>query len=201
MNTLLHLFDILGIVAFAATGALTASRKNMDLFGGLVLAFVTGIGGGTLRDMILDTPAFWLDQPVYIIACFAGFFLVYFFLWKYKEAPKATINLLDAVGLAVFTMMGTQKALGFGYHDSVAVMMGLLTGCGGGIIRDVLANDVPLVLTRNKLYATASLAGAVFFALLYDYTAIGAMIVCLTTVLVLRIGALFGNWRLPLFPK
>lgn len=201
MITLLHALDIIGIIAFAATGAITAGKKDMDVFGGLVLAFVTGIGGGTLRDMMLGTPAFWLNQPIYIAACFAGFFIVYFFLWRFKDIPRATIKLVDAVGLAVFTMMGTQKALDFAYPASVAVMMGLLTGCGGGLIRDVLANDIPLILRRNKLYATASLAGGLAYVLVDGWSSLAAMILCILTVLIIRIGALFLNWRLPFFPK
>jgi uncharacterized membrane protein YeiH len=201
MNQFIFLLDFLGIVAFAASGALVAGKKkNMDLFGGLVLAFVTGIGGGTLRDVILDVPVFWLSQPHYLWACLLGFGIVYGALWKFQSAPCATINFLDAVGLGVFTVLGAQKVLALGHNEAVAVIMGMLTGCGGGMIRDVLSNQIPMVLSRKRLYATASLAGAVVFVLLADYSQSIAIFVGFWAVLVIRIGALFRNWRLPLFP-
>lgn len=201
MMSLIHFLDLLGIVAFAATGALLASKREMDLFGGLVLAFVTAIGGGTLRDIILDVPVFWLAQPDYTAAILAGYLLVYFFLWRSHGAPKATINLLDAVGLAVFTILGTQKTLALDLPASTAVMMGILTGCGGGLLRDVLANEVPMILSRKKLYATASLAGALMFIAINPFSPLAAMLAAFLVVMVIRIGALFGNWRLPFFPK
>ena len=200
MNTLIFLLDLLGIIAFAATGALVAARKEMDVFGGLVLAFVTGIGGGTMRDVILGTPVFWLTQPHYLWACAAGFILVYATLARYKTAPKATINFFDAVGLAVFTVLGAQKTLMLGHNEAVAVIMGMLTGIGGGMIRDVLANEIPKTLTRKRIYATPSLAGAVVFVVLAPQSPFIAMLAGFFVVLVLRVGALFGNWRLPILP-
>lgn len=201
MILFIHLLDLLGIAAFAATGALLASKRGMDIFGGLVLAFATGIGGGTMRDVILNVPVFWLTQADYIYACLVGFFLVYFFLWKFHDAPKATISLLDTVGLAMFSIIGAQKTLALGLSPIVAVMMGILTSCGGGMLRDVLANEVPMILTRKKLYATASLVGAVLFVLLAPLSVIFAIITAFTVVMIIRLGALFGDWRLPFFPK
>lgn len=200
MHQLLTLLDFLGIVAFAATGAMVAAKHNMDVFGGAVLALVTGIGGGTVRDMILDVPVFWTQQPLYIWACLAGFVIVYVGLWRFSGVPRATINFTDAVGLAVFSVLGTQKALDLGHADSVAVIMGLLTGCGGGLIRDVLANEIPMVLSRKRLYATASLAGALLYALTVPYMADYALLAGMLVVFGLRIGSLFFNWRLPFFP-
>lgn len=200
MNHLIFLLDLIGIIAFAASGALTAGRHNMDIFGGLVLAFVTGIGGGTLRDMILDVPVFWLTQPHYLWACLAGFMIVYFALRHYGEAPVVTIKISDAVGLAVFTVLGAQKTLATDNNVAVAVIMGMLTGCGGGMIRDVLANEVPNVLVRKRLYAVASIAGAVAFVILAPFSQSIAMVVGFSIVLFIRIGALLKNWRLPFFP-
>lgn len=201
MNALLAFLDLAGVVAFAATGALLAGRRTMDVLGGVMLAFVTGIGGGTLRDMLLDTPVFWLDQPKYLWACLFGFAIVYVAVRRFGEAPRATINLIDSVGLAVFSILGAQKALDLGQMPVVAVIMGVLTGCGGGILRDVLANEIPMVLSRKRLYATTSLAGATLFVLLAPYAPSMAMIAGFVLVFGLRLGAIFLNWRLPLFPE
>jgi len=200
MNEFIFLLDLLGIIAFAASGALVAGKHNMDLFGGLVLAFVTGIGGGTMRDAILGVPVFWLAQPHYLWACLAGFLIVYGAVWKFQSAPKATINFLDAVGLGVFTVLGAQKTLALGHNEAVAIIMGMLTGCGGGMIRDVLANQVPMVLSRKRLYATASLAGGLAFVVLASLSQSIAMAIGFLIVLIIRIGALFRDWRLPFFP-
>jgi uncharacterized membrane protein YeiH len=200
MTHFIFLLDILGIVAFAATGAMLAARKEMDVFGALVLAFVTGIGGGTLRDLILDVPVFWLTQPHYLWACLAGFLLVYIALYRFHSVPRATINFVDAVGLGVFTVLGAQKTLALGHNEAVAVIMGMLTGCGGGMIRDVLANQVPIVLSRKRLYATASLLGGLIFVIGAAYSQTIAMVAGFAIVMIIRIGALLRDWRLPFFP-
>jgi len=201
MTQFIHLLDLIGVAAFAATGALVAGRKDMDLFGGVVLAFVTGIGGGTMRDLILDVPVTWLKQTDALMACIFGFVAVYLLLWRFHSVPKATINLLDLLGLALFTILGAQKTLAMGLSPAVAVMMGVLTGCGGGLIRDVLANDVPMILTRGKLYATASLTGAIAFVLLYPYSLLAAISTSFALTAIIRLGSLFRGWRLPHLPK
>lgn len=201
MTDFLFILDMIGIIAFAASGALVAGRKDMDILGGLVLAFVTGIGGGTVRDVILDTPVFWLTQPSYLTACLAGFLLVYITQARFKATPKATINFWDAVGLGVFTIMGANKALLLGHSNGVALIMGMMTGVGGGMIRDMLANEIPLVLSRKRLYATASIVGGAVFLMVHPYLADSlAVTIGISTVLFIRIGALFFDWRLPLFP-
>lgn len=201
MSDFLFVLDMIGIIAFAASGALVAGRKDMDLLGGLVLAFVTGIGGGTVRDIILDTPVFWLTQPSYLMACLGGFLLVYITQTRFKATPKATINFWDAVGLGVFTIMGANKALFLGHSNSVALIMGLMTGVGGGIIRDMLANEIPLVLSRKRLYATASIAGAIVFLIVFPHVHDAtAVTIGVCTVLFIRLGALLFDWRLPHFP-
>jgi uncharacterized membrane protein YeiH len=200
MNDFLLIMDFIGIAAFAATGALLAGKHGMDLFGALTLAFVTGIGGGTLRDIILNAPVFWLTETHAAYACFTGFILVFIAQRFLKKTPKATINLLDAVGLALFSVLGASKALQLGHTPGIAVLMGFLTGCGGGMLRDVLANDMPLVFSHKKLYATPSLMGAAVFVLIYPYAEITAIILGAITVFAIRIGSLFFNWRLPKFP-
>lgn len=201
MNDLLILLDFWGVVAFAATGALLAGRHTMDVLGGVVLAFVTGIGGGTARDIMLDVPVFWLHQPRYLWACLLGFAVVYIAVRRFGEAPRATINAIDSVGLSVFTVLGAQKTMDLGHLPAIAIIMGMITGCGGGIIRDVLANEIPMILSRKRLYATASLVGAVVFVALYPQSPLWATVVGSLTVFGIRLGAIFLNWRLPLFPE
>jgi uncharacterized membrane protein YeiH len=197
----LLILDFIGITAFAATGAMVAGKHNMDLFGALTLAFVTGIGGGTLRDLLLDTNVFWLTQPHAPWACLAGFLIVYLGHRFYGQAPKATINSLDAVGLAVFSVLGAAKAIDLGHAPVIAVLMGFLTGCGGGMLRDVLANDIPLVLSPKKLYATPSLIGATLFVVLQPWSAPLAIGVGFAATLGIRMASIFLNWRLPVFPS
>lgn len=200
MNTLILILDMIGIIAFAASGALVAGRHDMDLLGGLTLAFVTGIGGGTLRDLLLDVPVFWLSQPNYLWACLAGFAIIYGLQQRIDDASRATINMVDALGLAVFTIMGAKKTLALGHNPAVAMLMGMLTGCGGGMIRDILANEIPLILSRKRLYATASLAGGGLFVALHGLHPQLAVLASFVTVLIIRVGALWFDWRLPFFP-
>lgn len=199
MNPLIALLDIIGIVAFSASGALVAGRAQMDWFGALVLAFVTGIGGGTARDFILDVPVFWLDQPHYLWACLAGVMLVWLMRSRFVNTTMYAIKICDALGLAMFTVLGAQKTLTLGHNEAVALIMGILTGCGGGIMRDVLANQMPFVLARKTLYATASLIGGLGVVLLAPFSLSMAMIAGFLLVLVTRILAERYQWRLPLF--
>jgi uncharacterized membrane protein YeiH len=205
MTSLIVWFDFIGITAFAATGAMVAGQKRMDAFGGLVLAVVTGVGGGTLRDMILDTPVFWLRESHALLACLTGFGLSWLAL-LFRRKPylpvhfTKTMQWLDALGLALFTVIGARKALILGDSAGVAIVMGILTGIGGGMLRDVLANKVPLVLSRIRFYATASLCGAVVFVLLWTTGSAVAFGAGFAVTLLLRMGALLYDWRLPMFP-
>jgi uncharacterized membrane protein YeiH len=154
-KTMLHLLDYIGIIAFALTGAMVASQQKMDLFGGLVLAFATAVGGGTLRDMLLDVPVFWVVKPIYLGLSVAGFALAWGFMAIWRTWPTRLIDVADALGLAVFSILGTQKALVLGAPPSVALIMGALTGIGGGLLRDVLARVKPMVLQRQQIYGYA----------------------------------------------
>ena len=159
--TAITLLDSLGVFVFAISGALVAVRKDMDIFGMLVLAFLPAVGGGTLRDLILDVPVFWLaDTTSLVVISLAA--LVVFFGHRYVRDDWSLLKWADAVGLSVFCVLGCQKALSVGVDGSVAVMMGVITAVAGGVIRDVVANDVPYVL-RQEIYATAAIAGAVGF--------------------------------------
>lgn len=197
MNNLIHLFDLLGVAVFAISGTLIAYEKSMDGLGVIVLASVTAIGGGTLRDMILDVPVFWVTDTSYFIAIIiaAGATIVWL-NWR-KQFPHSALQIADAFGLALFAMMGAQKAQALSIPDLTVIVMAVLTGCFGGVIRDVLAREVPMLL-KGPLYATACIIGALLYTQLLNLgvTSETAMISGGVVTLVVRLAAL--RWKLEL---
>lgn len=195
----LHYLDLIGTVVFAITGLLAARRKQLDLFGAIVIAMVTAIGGGTLRDLIIDEPVFWTQDDVYIyIVVISALFL--FFFARFRRLPVKLLLFLDALGLAVFTVIGTQKALALGFSDPIVIMTGIMTGVVGGIIRDVLVGEVPLVF-RKEIYATASFLGASMF-LLMEHAGFAidvSVVVSIFITLLMRVWAIMFNIELPVF--
>jgi uncharacterized membrane protein YeiH len=198
MEQLLYWCDLIGIVVFAFTGVLAAGHKQMDLFGAVVLACVTATGGGTTRDMILNIPVFWLQDSHYLwIAAATG--VASFYLIRHLNVPMRLLNIADAMGLAVFVVIGTQKVLDLGHSPAIAIVMGVMTGTFGGLIRDILSGDIPLLL-RREIYATAALAGA---ATLVGLDALGKLpgeVVVAIAVLVtlgIRLAALRWNLSAP----
>jgi uncharacterized membrane protein YeiH len=153
---LVTFLDYSGVAVFAATGALSASRKQMDIIGFLFLAGVTGIGGGTFRDLILDVPVFWIANHDYVLVCAAMAVLVFFTAHRVESRYKLLLW-LDAVGLAAFAVMGAAKGLAVTGSPVIAIIMGVLTATFGGILRDILAGE-PSVLLRPEVYVTAGLA-------------------------------------------
>lgn len=159
MPELLRALDLFGVFVFALSGGLTAARKNLDPVGFLFVAAVTGIGGGTLRDLLLDRgPVFWVEEPVYLALTSAAAALV-FLVAPHLERRQAALLWADALGLAAFAVMGAQTALAVGAGGAVAVLMGTMTATFGGLIRDVVCNETPLLL-QKEIYATAAAAGA-----------------------------------------
>lgn len=165
MEQALALLELSGTIVFAVSGALAAARKQMDLFGFVVLATVTGIGGGTLRDLLLGRhPVGWVGQPSVVLLCGATAVLTFGLVPK-LEARSSALLWADAVGLAVFAVTGTRTALEAGAPAVSAIALGMLTAAGGGMVRDVLAGEIPLVL-RREIYALAAiLGGAAYWAL------------------------------------
>ena len=196
---LLYFLDLLGTAVFAATGAMVAARRNMDIFGALVLAFVTAVGGGTIRDAVLgSTPVFWIGDSNYlIIVCLATAITLLGQAWWHKT--RHVVMFLDALGLGVFTVIGVEKALSFDVSPMPALIMGVLTGAGGGMIRDMLAGRVPMVL-RSEIYATAVFAGGVLYILMDSYFGLPRTVVaisCASFVFILRMLAVYCNLSLP----
>jgi uncharacterized membrane protein YeiH len=200
MAQLIHILDLIGTAVFAITGALAAGRKRMDVFGVVVLGCVTALGGGTLRDMTLGiSPVFWISSTHYLFVSAAAAMGTYLLARRCRLPANALLS-LDAMGLAVFTVIGFEKGFHVNHSFSIAIVMGVITGVVGGIIRDVLSAEVPLIL-RQEVYASASLCGAALLALLFylDLQASLRIWAALLTTLGIRLAALHWNLALPIF--
>lgn len=198
---LIPLLDYAAVLVFALTGALVASRAQLDLVGFIFFATLTGIGGGTVRDLILNRDAvFWVDQPELILLTSGAAGLVFFTAHLF-ESRYRLIVWLDALALAVAVPAGVGIALAAGVSPVVVVAMGVVTGTFGGLIRDVVGNELPMVLKQGELYVTAAFGGAVVGVALIG---VGmprpvALIFCAGVVLALRAGSLLMGWRLPTY--
>ncbi len=165
MDPFIYTLDLTGTFVFALSGGLAAARIRLDPFGFVVIAIVTGLGGGTLRNLLLDLhPVTWVADPLYLGVCIAAALIS--FAWaRWLESRMRWLRIADALGLGLFVVAGTQLALSAGTHGGIGVMVGVTTGIAGGIIRDVLCNEVPLVL-QQEIYALAALAGSLSYVLL-----------------------------------
>ena len=160
----IYAIDLLGTMVFAISGAMAGHRKGIDIFGATFMAFVTAIGGGSLRDVFLNIRPVWVEDGNYLLAIFFGVFISVVVNKKLYSLAK-TLTLFDAIGIGFFTAVGTQKSLDFGSSEIAAIMLGMFSASMGGVIRDVLINETPLIL-RKEIYASACLAGASLFVLL-----------------------------------
>ncbi len=162
---LLYILDLSGTLVFAISGAFVAADRQMDIFGALILSFVTAVGGGTLRDVLIgSTPVGWMQDINYVIAILAGYLLAVF-MGRPIQRLNRTLFLFDAIGIGLFTILGLEKTLNLGLSPIVGVLMGAVSATFGGVIRDVLAGRVPLIL-REEIYATACVAGGLIYLLL-----------------------------------
>lgn len=196
------LLEHFGVFVSAITGVLAARGKKIDLFGVLVLALVTAFGGGTVRDVLVgDLPVVWLRGPGLLInATLAA--LLTFFAARFWKLPHRALVVADALALAFFTMLGTQKGVALAFSPPVSVLLGVVTGVAGGIARDVLTGEMPMVFRPEiRLYATASLCGAVASVTLHGL-GVGDSLVTLAgagLVLALRLAAIYWKLSLPVF--
>ena len=200
-STLLYFIDIFGTAVFAISGVLLAGRLKMDPFGVIVLGSVTAIGGGTIRDMALGaTPVFWITNTAYIWIIIITCLLTILIVRHPRRLPWFVLPVFDAIGLGAFVGIGVEKSLLFQDSYLIAVIMGVITGCGGGIIRDVLAREVPMVL-RSEVYATACIiGGSIHVGVLYlDYSNRVAFISGALATLIIRLGAIKWHLSLPTF--
>jgi len=200
-STLLYFIDIFGTAVFAVSGVLLAGRLKMDPFGVIVLGSVTAIGGGSIRDMALGaTPVFWITNTTYIWVIIVTCLLTMLIIRRPRRLPWFVLPVCDAIGLGVFVGIGVEKSLLFQESYVIAIIMGIITGCGGGILRDVLAREIPMVL-RSEVYATACMiGGAVHVGGLYlDYNNKTAFIAGAIATLTIRLGAIKWHLSLPTF--
>lgn len=198
---LFYAIDLFGTAIFAISGVILAGRLRMDPFGVIVLASVTAVGGGTIRDIALGaTPVFWITDTTYLWIILTTCALAMVFVRRPKRLPWWILPVCDAIGLSVFVGQGVEKALLFQDSYLIAIMMGVLTGCGGGIIRDMLAREVPMVL-RSEVYATACIIGGVFHtsALALGYHQHTAILAGALSTLIIRLGAIRWHLSLPSF--
>lgn len=197
--TLLYALDLLGTAAFAASGALAGIRRGMDIFGVLLLGLVTATGGGTLRDLLLgDTPPFIFKDETYLFLSIAVGLAV-FICHRHLDLLIHPLPYLDAVGLGTFVVIGTGKALAFQLGFIGSVMMGVMTATAGGMVRDMLSNQVPMVL-QKEVYASACLAGGALLYLLHHYSSLPspwALTISAVLVTGVRLMAIRYNWSLP----
>ncbi|QEL64221.1 hypothetical protein OTERR_07450 [Oryzomicrobium terrae] len=191
---------LIAITAEAMSGALAAGRRNMDIFGVAVIAFVTALGGGTIRDMVLGHfPIGWTQHPDYIyLVISAG--LLTTVLARYMHHLKMVFLVLDALGLIAFSLIGCEVALGMGYPTVVVIMAGMITGIFGGVLRDVLCNQVPVVF-RHELYASVSLAVCILYLVLrkFGVPTEANTLISFAAGLTLRLLAIWRGWKLPTF--
>ncbi len=196
---LVPFFDVLAAIVFAVSGALVASRKRMDVMGFMWFAVITGVGGGTVRDLILNVPVFWVQHPAHVSACLVTAVVMHF-VAPLVESRYKTLLWFDAFGLALVTVAGTVKAMDVGSPALVAVAMGAVTGSVGGIIRDTLGH-VPSILLRHEIYITASVLGGCTYVGLngLGVTRLTAMIAGFLVTFIVRSLAIRFGWSLPVF--
>jgi uncharacterized membrane protein YeiH len=199
--TAVHVLEWVGTLAFAISGGLLGAKKRFDLFGILFLSFVVAVAGGVMRDVLIGAvpPAAFSEIHYFAIAVSGG--LITFFWARNIAAYQRQIQLVDAFGLGLFAVVGAQKALEFGIHPVMAAVMGMVTGIGGGMIRDVLAGEIPFVL-RSDLYAVAALAAGAAVAVGKELgiSEITSMLVGAVVCIVLRLLAIYCGWRVPTAP-
>lgn len=194
------LIEVLGTIAFAMSGSFAAIQKRLDPFGVLIIAFITSVGGGTVRDLLLDVPVFWMhDLRMCTLILITSIFSMIF--KSLEKNFQVTLFIFDSFGLGLFTIIGVQKGLTAELHPMICIILGTITGCFGGIIRDILLNRIPLIF-RKEIYATACIIGGAVFLILATYTNLSYTFVQILTILLIvaiRTFAVKYHWQIPKF--
>ncbi len=194
----LYFIDIMGIAAFSISGVFAAMEKRLDIFGVFIMAFVTSIGGGTIRDLLLgNTPVSWLRDIDLLFVVFIGAIVAIVFRNILRNFRK-TLLLFDSLGLGLFTIVGIQKGLAFDLHPLMCLGLGTITGCFGGVLRDISLNNIPLIF-QKEIYASASLLGGGVYLLLRETNIYSEVsdILCIVLICLIRLLAVRLDWRLP----
>ena len=195
----LYFLDLSGVAVFAVSGALAAGRKRFDVLGVAVIATVTGIGGGTTRDVLLNRhPVFWIEDPTYLLVTLSAAALMLLYA-RFRKPPRTSLLIADALGLALFTISGAQVAEGRNVSGIIVVVMATITGTAGGLLRDVLSAEVPLLFRQADIYATAAIAGATTYLVLQasGVAQLHAAVLGMAAVAGLRLAAILWGLRLP----
>lgn len=197
-SSFLFLIEVIGTVAFAISGIRWASIKEFDWFGAYTVGLVTAIGGGTLRDLLLGIPVFWMQTWWYVAVTGIAFAVVVIFR-RLLVGSGRMLNIFDTIGLSLFVVIGIQKTLDAEFAMWVAIIMGMITGAFGGVLRDILINQEPIFF-RKEVYATACIAGGIVYWLVGQLggTPIGQGVACAFTVIILRLLATYYHWTLPI---
>lgn len=197
--SLLYFLDLTGTFVFAISGAIAASNKRFDIFGSIVIAFVTSVGGGTIRDVLIGyQPVGWMRDLNYLYLIGLAVVVSYFFK-PYVLKLRKTLFLFDSIGIGLFTILGLQKTLNAGLDPLVAIMMGTVSAVFGGVVRDILCNEIPLIF-RKEIYATACVLGGVLYWLfiqIYDET-FWSTVLTVLLIIGLRVLAVKKQWSLPI---
>ncbi len=193
-----YFLDITGTMAFAMSGALTAMNKKLDPFGVFIIAFVTAVGGGTLRDVLIGrTPVGWMRDQNYVYVIAIGFLLAVL-LRKKLDHLRVSLFLFDTIGLGVFTLIGIEKGIAVGLHPMICIALGTMTACFGGVIRDILCNEIPVIF-RREIYATLCIIGGILFFELRKFNLDQDILYLITSIviIILRLMAVKFKWYLP----
>ncbi len=194
------LIEVLGTISFAMSGSFAAMQKRLDPFGVLIIAFVTSVGGGTVRDLLLDVPVFWMHD-LWMCSLIFTTSIVSMIFKSFEKNFQVTLFIFDSLGLGLFTIIGIQKGLNADLHPLICMTLGTITGCFGGIIRDILLNRIPLIF-RKEIYATACIVGGSVFLLLVKYSSLSYTFVQIFTILLIvtiRTLAVKYHWQMPKF--
>lgn len=194
------IIEFLGLISFSMSGAFAAMEKKLDPFGVIIIAFVTSFGGGTIRDLLLDVPVFWMRDMFSCAVVLAGSIFA-IMVKSFEKKFQSPLFIFDSFGLGLFTIMGIQKGLNVEQGLVISLTLGMITGCFGGIFRDVLLNRIPLVL-RKEIYATACISGGILFLFLTQYTDFPYTVVHISTILlivIIRTLAVRYGWQMPKF--
>lgn len=193
----IYLVDLFGTCVFAISGVLTAIQKKFDIVGTLIIGFVTAIGGGTLRDLLIGrTPVGWLNDRNYFLVIIAGYFIAYAFKNKIIRFKKSMF-LFDTIGIGLFTILGIQIAIQYELNTEICLIMGVISACFGGVIRDVLTNEIPLIF-RKEIYATACFIGGIVYLVLHKLSQFENINISSSIIIVIliRYFAVKNKWSL-----
>lgn len=194
----MYIIEIIGTFAFAISGIRLAAQKHFDLFGLYIIGLATAVGGGTIRDILLGLRPFWFADLVPLLIVFLSMIFFYFF-HQFINKIAGTIFLFDTIGLGIFTLLGMTKALDCGCSYIISIIIGVITGAGGGVIRDICINEEPLIF-RKEIYALACVVGGIVYYILFklNFSSMVYQVGCMTSVIIMRVFSTRCHWQLPI---